>query len=119
MTAKKRARTGRPRLAIDLRQLDQLARIHCTHEEIAAVLACSTDTLARRFAERIEKGREEGKMSLRRAQFKAALSGNATMMIWLGKQHLGQADQSKIQVGDLNALSDQELEALAAGRAPR
>jgi hypothetical protein len=107
---------GRRPLAINLRQLDALAKIHCTHEEIAAVLGCSTDTLARRYAERIEKAREEGKMSLRRAQYKAALSGNATMMIWLGKQYLGQADQSKVQVGDLNALTDQELEALAAGK---
>jgi AraC-like DNA-binding protein len=104
---------------VNLHQLDQLARIHCTYEEIAAVLGCSTDTLARRFAERIEKGREEGKMSLRRVQFRAALLGSTTMMIWLGKQHLGQADQSKVQVGDLESLSDQELEALAAGKAPR
>jgi hypothetical protein len=38
------------------------------------------------------KGREELKVSLRRAQLKLALSGNAVMLIWLGKNLLLQSD---------------------------
>jgi hypothetical protein len=38
------------------------------------------------------KGREDVKMSLRRAQLQLALNGNPTMLIWLGKQLLGQQD---------------------------
>jgi hypothetical protein len=38
------------------------------------------------------KGRESLKQSLRRAQIKLALSGNAVMLIWLGKNLLGQSD---------------------------
>lgn len=83
---------ARPRKAIDADQVERLARIHCTYEEIAAVVGCSTDTLKRRFADRIEKGRERGKSSLRRWQFKSAFKGNATMQIWLGKQLLGQKE---------------------------
>jgi AraC-like DNA-binding protein len=86
---------ARPRKLIDPEQVSTLAKIHCTYEEIAAVVGCSTDTLKRRFADCIQKGREEGKASLRRAQFKTALGGNATMQIWLGKQHLGQADDKR------------------------
>ena len=83
---------GRPLLDIDEEKVHELAKLHCTYEEIAAVMGCSTDTLSRRFADYIEKGREEGKTSLRRAQFKKALEGNPTMLIWLSKQYLGQQD---------------------------
>ena len=34
-----------------------------------------------------------GRISLRRAQFEKALSGNVVMQIWLGKQHLDQKDK--------------------------
>jgi AraC-like DNA-binding protein len=88
---------ARPRLTIDPQHVLALARIHCTYDEIASVVGCSTDTLKRRFADLIEKGREEGKASLRRMQFKRALEGNTTMLIWLGKQHLGQSDQQRIE----------------------
>jgi hypothetical protein len=40
------------------------------------------------------------------------------MLIWLGKQHLGQADESRIKVGNLDDLSDDELKALASGKVP-
>ena len=35
-------------------------------------------------------------MSLRRKQFETALAGNVTMMVWLGKQYLGQKDKTEI-----------------------
>jgi hypothetical protein len=44
------------------------------------------------FSGAYEKGLENGKSSLRRLQWKAALGGNITMQIWLGKQYLGQRD---------------------------
>ena len=40
-----------------------------------------------------EKGQENGKISLRRIQFKLA-ERNATMGIWLGKQYLGQREMT-------------------------
>jgi AraC-like DNA-binding protein len=83
---------ARPQKLIDVKQVEELAAIDCTYEEMAAVLDCSTKTLKRRFGDLINKGRETGKASLRRAQHKAAMGGNATMMIWLGKQRLGQTD---------------------------
>jgi hypothetical protein len=91
---------ARPRKDIDPEKVRQLAAIHCTVDEIAAVMDCSKDTLERRFAALIEKGREEGRASLRRVQYKAALAGNATMMIWLGKQLLGQKDRQEVTGAD-------------------
>ena len=34
-------------------------------------------------------------MSLRRKQYELALEGDRTMLIWLGKQHLGQSEPYK------------------------
>ena len=38
------------------------------------------------------KGRAETKQALRKAQIKSAIGGNTTMLIWLGKNILGQND---------------------------
>jgi hypothetical protein len=90
---------GRPRLEFDLRQVEELTRIGCTEEDMAAVLGVSVDTIQRRkhtcpeFRGVIEKGRASLRNSLRRLQVKKALEGNTTMLIWLGKQYLGQTDR--------------------------
>ena len=44
------------------------------------------------FSDTFKKVSAVGKMSLRRAQYKAAIDGNTTMMVWLGKQWLGQRE---------------------------
>ena len=41
----------------------------------------------------IKRGRARLRKSLRRAQIRSALSGNSTMLVWLGKQYLGQSDR--------------------------
>jgi hypothetical protein len=88
---------ARPKKNIDESVVYKLAKIHCTMEEIGSVVGCSVDTLERRFADIIKKGREYGKSSLRRMQYHKAVMGNNTMLIWLGKQLLGQADKRDIQ----------------------
>jgi hypothetical protein len=84
---------ARPKLDLDEGQIFKLASIQCTMGEIAAVMKCSVDTLENRYSEVIKRGREDGKSSLRKAQFKKALEGNATMLIWLGKFYLGQKEE--------------------------
>lgn len=105
---------GRPPLEIDADLVEKLASIHCTMKEIAAVAGCSVDTLERRFAEVIKNGQEKGKTSLRRYQWKAAEKGNVSMLIWLGKQILGQRDKSKEEIQDaINSNPmNQKLESL-------
>jgi len=85
---------GRPHKVIDPELIRKLAKIQCTQEEIAAVCGCSVDTLDRNYAEIIKDGKEDGKASLRRLQFKIAESGNASMSIFLGKVYLNQKDES-------------------------
>jgi len=109
-------KTGRPLLDIDPEQVKMLAMIDCSYAEMAAVLNCDPKTLSNRFSQVIEKGREEGKSSLKRAQFKAAMKGNPTMLIWLGKQRLGQADQQHLKIGKLADMSNDQLRAIADGK---
>lgn len=84
---------ARPKFQIDYAVVEKLSNIQCTQQEIASFLGCSVDTLQRdeTFCGIYKKGQENGKMSLRRMQFKLA-EKNPTMAIWLGKQYLGQKD---------------------------
>lgn len=84
---------ARPKLQINEEQVKQLAAINCSYAEMAAVLDCDESTLSRRFAQAIKKGRETGTMSLKRKQWEIAMGGHVTMLIWLGKQMLGQTEK--------------------------
>ena len=83
---------ARPKKEVDEELLYKLAQIHCTMREMSDIVGVSQDTLKRRYADLIDKGKSEGKMRLRRKQVEVAMSGNHTMLIWLGKQLLGQVD---------------------------
>lgn len=96
---------GKPHTLEDpakLELLENLARIQCTQREIAAVFGVDDATVERwyadpKFREIADRGKNEGLVSLRRAQFQAALKGNITMQIWLGKQLLNQRDNHAIE----------------------
>ncbi len=102
---------GRPKYEIDYKTLLGLCKLQCTGEECAAVLEVDYDTLNNRLKEDGEGGFSDffkkhsagGRASLRRRQFKAADDGNVTMLIWLGKQYLGQTDRME-QKQDEDAL---------------
>jgi hypothetical protein len=111
---------GRPKLVIDWAIFDQLCQIQTTLAELASWFDCSDDTIENavkehsgmRFSEYFKLKAGKGKASLRRRQFQKALEGNPTMMIWLGKQYLGQTDQAVITArnGDLKDVDTQTLE---------
>ena len=83
-------------IEIDAGLVQKLASIQCTDAEIAAVCGCSETTVKRRCREALDVGRAHANVSLRRVQWKAARKGNIVMMIWLGKQYLGQTDKQEI-----------------------
>ena len=102
------AKMGRPTIEIDREQFQKLCSIQCTLSEIAGWYRCSEDTVERwckrelgmTFAEAFKIWSADGKMSLRRIQFRMAET-NPSMAIWLGKQYLGQKDvQDVIVTGD-------------------
>jgi hypothetical protein len=94
---------GRPAKQFDLEVVEGLAALQATDAEIASVLGCSKSTLSAHkardasFRTAIKRGREHGKASLRRLQWRAAQAGNITMMIWLGKNWLAQTDRAKVE----------------------
>lgn len=113
----KPGKIGRPRKELDWAEFDKLCLIQCTEQEIAGWFDMSVETLKKRcveeygltFLELYAQKSAEGKSSLRRAQWKAALGGDKTMMIWLGKNTLGQSDRQAVEhSGDLSVHFDRD-----------
>lgn len=99
---------GRPKKEIDYVTVEKLANIQCTQDEIASFLGISKRTLLRdeKFNELFAKGRESGKMSLRRIQWKHA-EKSASMAMFLGKQYLGQRDNVEVSnTEEINKVKD-------------
>jgi len=99
---------GRPRVIDseeDWKKLDDILELHATLEECAASFKCSVDTVENAvkrkheitFSEYSAQKSPVCTLSLRRRQIQKALSGDNTMLIWLGKQYLGQSDKSEIK----------------------
>ena len=104
---------GRPVKELSEGMVYKLARINCSMEEMSLILGVSEDTLRRRFATAIDKGRAVMCQSLKRKQYQVAMAdkGNVPMLIWLGKQHLGQSDkvetrQKPMERGDMPIPSE-------------
>lgn len=97
------AKMGRPKFVIDYALVADLAKIHCTQQEIANILGCAVRTLQNddEFMRVYQTGLDEGKKSLRRWQFAAAEKGNVAMLIWLGKQLLGQRETPAEMTDDM------------------
>lgn len=123
---------GRPRLKIDKRALSRLSKMMCTETELAAFFEVSLETMKRRLKEPDlreiwERGKEHGKISIRRQQFQHMQLKNSAgvqMTIHLSKFHLGQTEKSlieltgrnggPIQTVDLSKATDDQLSALEA-----
>lgn len=93
MAAAKKNKGGRPKSKIDPEAVERLAAVGCSGEEIATTLGCSRETLYARFSDSLEKGHTHQRVSLRQKQYQLALEGDRTMLVWLGKQYLGQKDK--------------------------
>ena len=84
---------------IDVEVMKRAASIGCTMGEIAVMLGIARSAFYRHLEKDpslrdiIEEGLESGKTSLRRHQWQRAEAGSDTMLIWLGKQMLGQRDR--------------------------
>ena len=91
------SKAGRPKKDLDAEQVYKLALMHCTMQEMADFFKVDVKTLRNNYSQEITKGKAEGKIRLRKKQFEVAERGNCSMLIWLGKQVLGQSDG---QTGD-------------------
>lgn len=83
---------GENKRIVDPREVLKLASIGMKNSEIAEWFDIDDSTLSYNFKQELVKGRLNLNQSLRQAQIRLALSGNATMLIWLGRNLLGQSD---------------------------
>ena len=111
---------GRPPVPIDWKTVAECCRIQCTIPEIAGLIGVNKDTLYERcpidngqdFPSFYAEKSEGGKCSLRRSQWKVATqTENPALLIWAGKQYLGQSE--KVDHGgkvDLNLIGEFKIE---------
>ena len=96
---------ARPKLDIDPERVEMLASFGCSTIEIARLHNCDESTIRLRFKNELERGRENMKIKLRQLQWKQAENGNTSLLIFLGKQYLGQSDRNELElVGNLENL---------------
>ena len=89
---------GRPKLEINSDSVYECAKIGCTNTEIADIFGCGESTIRARFQAELSEARAEMCKSLRKKQLEVAASGNPTMLIWLGKQYLGQHEPEATKI---------------------
>lgn len=91
--------TGHKTSKINENDVYKLATMLCTNDEIAAFFGVTAETIEQNFLPLIQKGRENGRASLRRMQWLSAQEGNVSMQIFLGKSLLKQRDWGAIEGG--------------------
>ena len=92
---------ARPKTEIDWQKVDRMLEADCTGTEVAASLGIHPNTLYRlceeqhkiSFSAYSAEKRASGDRLLKMKQFEIAMSGDRSMLIWLGKQRLNQSDK--------------------------
>lgn len=85
---------GRDKTVVPPDMVQELAALGCSNREIANFFGVHESNISRHFAANLTKGREEMKITLRRAMFKnACVNMNAAVQIFLAKNMLGMTDQ--------------------------
>lgn len=98
-------KTGRPPFAIDWVQVDKLIEGGSSGVQVASFLGVHYDTLYHAVEREFKKSyteysaskKEKGNASLLCKQYNVAMQGDKTMLIWLGKQRLGQKESPSVE----------------------
>lgn len=83
---------GENKRVISPQDVESLAKSWASYKELSEYFGVKENTFRDHFRESVEKGRTLTKIALRRKQIEVALSGNTSMLIWLGKNLLEQSD---------------------------
>ncbi len=82
----------------DLKQVKLMGFFHASYETMAYILGTTADRIFKlmkndkAFRNAYKRGEADLKLKLAQAQINLALSGNAQMLVWLGRNYLGQTD---------------------------
>jgi AraC-like DNA-binding protein len=86
-------------------KVQMLASFGCSIVEIAKYFKMDESTVRKNYKDELETGRESLKVKIRTLQLKFAERGNTALLIWLGKQYLGQTDRKEIDlIGNLESV---------------
>lgn len=86
----------KPASEIDADVVEAMIEDGCSVEIVADHLGTTWDIIDNNFKPEIMRGRATRKWTLLQEQYKLAKKGNPTMLIWLGKQELEQADRQVV-----------------------
>lgn len=105
---------GRPKADIDWDFVGKMLEAGLSCNSIAASIGVDEGTLRKRcetdnnclFSEFGQQKRAKGDGMLKAKQFQIAMSGDKTMLIWLGKQRLDQHEkqESRVQFTDFQVI---------------
>jgi len=88
---------GRNKVVVPPEEVEDLASLGCTDRDIANYFGVDENTLRYSFSDYLLKGRENLKISLRRAMLKnACVNLNAAVQIFLAKNMLGMSDNGMV-----------------------
>ena len=98
-------------VSVNWEMVRKMAAMHCSVRGVASVLNVSEDTIQKHckkehgmpagewFAIQAERGMCKVRYQLAKAQISlAVVDKNPTMLIWLGKQYLGQSDKGALEI---------------------
>tara|TARA_R100001440_G_scaffold4268_2_gene9808 strand:- start:2934 stop:3395 length:462 start_codon:yes stop_codon:yes gene_type:complete len=91
---------GRAKTVVPEEEFYKLAALHSSWRELSDWFGVPVGTLRDNFADIYEKATTETKQKLRRAQLDLAMKGDRVMLIWLGKNILGQAESPVTKQSD-------------------
>jgi len=104
---------ARPEIPIDWNKVEYLLKAGCMGTEVAAKFAMHPQTFYNRvvqhygctnYTEFLQEMRTEGDADIRAKQYEKALglteTGDNTLLIWLGKNRLGQKNEDKISISE-------------------
>lgn len=112
--SKEKNKGGRPQIPIDWEIADNCLIAGSNGVQTAAALGVHEDTLYARcvsekkmsFTAYSAKKKQKGNSALHAKQFQVAIGGNVSMLIWLGKQRLGQEESPHAAEGFDGTLAE-------------
>lgn len=107
---------ARPKIEFDLSKVAIFGQFKATHQTLADYFGCSVSTISHlmadeesQFLQAYKKGLSDAKMRVSEAQLACATKDrNASMLIWLGKQLLGQRDNN-IELSDTQKMKVEKV----------
>lgn len=109
---------GRPAIKLDIEEIERLAGIGLTDEEICYAVGVSHQTFYKNkrnsavFAEAIKRGKATAKSRIGKRIFEKAEAGDTTALIWVEKSRYGYTDKQDIEI----RLESEVDEVLNAGK---